>query len=157
VLILWLAVSAFGVSLFINISALVGGPKRTTCTWDDVPVGVSMDNAHENGGQGVVCIMQAIGIYYFGLACNFWWFASTLHSPPPPSFCLSPSNWRRSSHDQHLPHAVLPQVRLGASLEPPDPLQVRERAREKKERNAQFMCGLGAAFTCSAGACRWPA
>jgi hypothetical protein len=74
----WLAVSSFGVAFFLNLSVLVGGPRRTTCSWDDVPVAITMDNAHENDGQGVVCIMQAIGTYYFGLTCNFWWLASTL-------------------------------------------------------------------------------
>jgi hypothetical protein len=77
ILILWLAVSAFGVSFFVNLSVLVGGPVRTTCTWDDAQLPITMDNAHENDGQGVVCIMQAIGMYYFGLTCNTWWLAGT--------------------------------------------------------------------------------
>ncbi|ELR24895.1 uncharacterized protein ACA1_175710 [Acanthamoeba castellanii str. Neff] len=79
VLILWLAVSAFAVAFFINISVLVGGPVRTTCTWDDAQVAINMDNASENNGQGVVCIMQAIGTYYFGLTCNTWWLAITIN------------------------------------------------------------------------------
>jgi hypothetical protein len=74
---MWLSVSAFAVAFFVNISVLMGGPRRTTCTKDEAPTAVTMDNASENNGQGVVCIMQAIGTYYFGLTCNFWWLCST--------------------------------------------------------------------------------
>lgn len=76
ILIMWLALSALGGSTVLNLGVLVGGPERTICTWDDTPIGVSMDNADDNDGQGVMCIIQAIGHYYFGLAVNFWWFAS---------------------------------------------------------------------------------
>jgi hypothetical protein len=106
ILILWLALSAFGVAFFLNIGVLVGGPARTVCSWDDTPVAINMDNAHKNNGQGVVCIMQAIGTYYFGLAVNFWWLASThsLSLSPYYPLQLTPIN----SHDQHVPDAVLP-------------------------------------------------
>jgi hypothetical protein len=75
ILLLWLAVAVFMMDVFVNMSVLVGGPVRTSCTWGEVRVQVTMDNASENTGQGVVCIMQAIGTYYFGLASIFWWFA----------------------------------------------------------------------------------
>jgi hypothetical protein len=108
VLILWLAVSAFAVAFFINISVLVGGPVRTTCTWDDAQVAINMDNASENNGQGVVCIMQAIGTYYFGLTCNTWWLASTwnpLHFVP----VFFPVNSLNLAHARDASHTCCPQ------------------------------------------------
>jgi hypothetical protein len=117
ILLLWLAMAVFMMDLFVNMSVLVGGPVRTSCTWGEVRVQVTMDNASENTGQGVVCIMQAIGTYYFGLANIFWWFAGTitvisdivvndrqLHSH------------HVGSHHQYLLDGVLPQTRLGAPI-----------------------------------------
>jgi hypothetical protein len=44
------------------------------CTWDEVPKPITMDNAGDNDGQGVACIMQGIIVYYCVLACVIWWF-----------------------------------------------------------------------------------
>ncbi|ELR24894.1 Frizzled/Smoothened family membrane region protein [Acanthamoeba castellanii str. Neff] len=93
ILIMWLSISAFAVAFFANLSVLMGGPRRTTCTKDEAPTAVTMDNASENNGQGVVCIMQAIGTYYFGLTCNFWWLAININIFL--MLCFSKHEWVR--------------------------------------------------------------
>lgn len=116
---IWLSVSSIICSVGVLISVLVGGsfgpflhdrahlltfavssgPKRTYCTWDEVPVLQTWDRAGEHGGQGVVCIMQGIEsvtpsahqssahsgsrpaatlVLFGGLAGSSWWLMLTI-------------------------------------------------------------------------------
>ncbi|ELR18066.1 Frizzled/Smoothened family membrane region protein [Acanthamoeba castellanii str. Neff] len=52
-----------------------GGPTRMVCTHGSPPVEVTFDNAREHDGGGVPCVLQGMGILFFGLAANFWWLA----------------------------------------------------------------------------------
>jgi len=69
---LWICVSCTIGTLGVDMTVLVGGNQNMQCTWDTVPVAQTMSVAGDNGGQGVVCIFQAIFIFYGILAASCW-------------------------------------------------------------------------------------
>jgi len=70
--VLWIAVTAFIFSISIELSVFVGGLERTQCTWDYAPIIETVNRAGKNGGQGVVCILQGILIYFTAIAVSLW-------------------------------------------------------------------------------------
>jgi len=74
---LWLCISSITCITGIDIAVLIGGPRRTYCTWDDTPVLQSFDDARDNNGQGVVCVLQGMMVMYGGLAGSYWWVMLT--------------------------------------------------------------------------------
>jgi hypothetical protein len=49
------------------------GPRKLTCTWDDPSVMMTWDNAGDNDGQGVVCILQGAPLWFTVLVNWFCW------------------------------------------------------------------------------------
>ncbi|ELR20679.1 Frizzled/Smoothened family membrane region protein [Acanthamoeba castellanii str. Neff] len=75
---IWLSVSSLVCSVGVLLPVLVGGPRRTFCTWDEVPVLQTFEGARDNNGQGVVCVLQGMLIMYGGLAGSCWWLMLTV-------------------------------------------------------------------------------
>lgn len=75
----WLALCSFMNAGSILLSILIGGPRKLTCTWDDPSVMMTWDNAGDNDGQGVVCILQAMILVFFAVAGSFWWLTLTFN------------------------------------------------------------------------------
>lgn len=83
----------------VDFSILDGGITSTQCTWDYVGTEQKMPQAGDNGGQGVICVLQAILVTYGGMAGAYW---VTMVSIALFQSIFFPSKWNSTKKITHI-------------------------------------------------------